>query len=80
LPELTTWYLVTNLPVGGSARAAQSVFAPADVAEITRLFYALRSWIEQSYEQVKNSVGWAHYQLRKDIAVRRHRQLDRCTG
>jgi SRSO17 transposase len=55
LPELTTWYLVTNLPVAGSARAAQSVFTSADVAEITRL-YALRSWIEQSYKQVKNSL------------------------
>jgi SRSO17 transposase len=77
LPEPTTWYLVTNLPVAGSARAAQSVFAPADVAEITRL-YALRSWIEQGYKQVKNSLGWAHYQVRKDISIRRHWQLVCC--
>lgn len=78
LPELTTWYLVTNLPVAGSARAAQSVFASADVAEITRL-YALRSWIEQSYKQVKNSLGWGHYQVRKDISIRRHWQLVCCS-
>jgi hypothetical protein len=37
--------------------------------------YSLRSWIEQSYKQVKNSLGWAHYQVRKDIAIRRHWQL-----
>src|SRR5215210_7486168 len=74
LPELTRWYLVTNLPLPGSSRAAHSEFAPADVAEITRL-YALRSWIEQSYKQVKNSLGWAHYQVRKDLSIRRHWQL-----
>jgi hypothetical protein len=44
----------------------------ADVAEVVRL-YSLRSWIEQSYKQVKNSLGWAHYQVRKDAAaIRRH--------
>jgi hypothetical protein len=37
--------------------------------------YSLRSWIEQSYKQLKNSLGWAHYQVRKDIAIRRHWQL-----
>jgi len=77
LPELTTWYLVTNLPLPGSSRAAQSDFTPADVAEITSL-YALRSWIEQSYKQVKNSLGWAHYQVRKDVSIRRHWQLVCC--
>jgi SRSO17 transposase len=77
LPELTTWYLLTNLPVAGSSRAVQSEVAPADVAEITRL-YALRSWIEQSYKQVKNTLGWAHYQVRKDISIRRHWQLVCC--
>ena len=77
LPELTTWYLVTNLPLPGSSRAAQSDFTPADVAEITRL-YALRSWIEQSYKQVKNSLGWAHYQVRKAVSIRRHWQIVCC--
>src|SRR5215203_5908300 len=51
---------------------------PADVAEISRL-YTLRSWIEQSYKQVKNSLlGWAHYQVRKDLSIRRHWQLVCC--
>ena len=40
--------------------------------------YALRSWIEQSYKQVKNSLGWAHYQVRKDLSIRRHWQLVCC--
>src|SRR5215204_7759986 len=38
----------------------------------------LRSWIEQSYKQVKNSLGWAHYQVRKDLSIRRHWQLVCC--
>jgi hypothetical protein len=50
---------------------ANGDLAPADVAEVTHL-YALRSWIEQSYKQVKNSLGWAHYQVRKDLSIRRH--------
>jgi hypothetical protein len=37
--------------------------------------YALRNWVEQSYKQVKNSLGWAHYQVRKDVAIRRHWQM-----
>lgn len=75
LPELTTFYLFTNLPSPKPERGAGNVgLAPADVAEVTRL-YALRSWIEQSYKQVKNCLGWAHYQVRKDLSIRRHWQL-----
>lgn len=77
LPELTTWYLVSNLPTPGSSRAGESELEAADVAEVSRL-YSLRSWIEQSYKQVKNSLGWAHYQVRKDISIRRHWQLVCC--
>jgi hypothetical protein len=74
LPHLTSWYLATNLPTPGSKRAEHSELRAADLAEIVRL-YSLRGWIEQSYKQVKNSLGWAHYQVRKDIAIRRHWQL-----
>jgi hypothetical protein len=77
LPHLTSWYLATNLPAPGSKRAKGSNLSAADLAEIVRL-YSLRSWIEQSYKQVKNSLGWAHYQVRKDIAIRRHWQLVMC--
>ena len=68
LPDLTTWYLLTNMPAPGSLRATESGL---EVAEVVRL-YSLRSWIEQSYKQVKNSLGWAHYQVRSDLAIRRH--------
>jgi hypothetical protein len=77
LPHLTSWYLATNLPAPDSKRAEHSELGAADLAEIVRL-YSLRSWIEQSYKQVKNSLGWAHYQVRKDIAIRRHWQLVMC--
>ena len=78
LPDLTTFYLFTNLPASEPEQGgANGDLAPADVAEISRL-YALRSWIEQSYKQVKNSLGWAHYQVRKDLSIRRHWQLVCC--
>ena len=77
MPERSTSYLVTNLPAPGCERAQKSQHSVADVAEVARL-YALRSWIEQSYKQVKNSLGWAHYQVRKDLSIRRHWQLVCC--
>jgi hypothetical protein len=39
--------------------------------EIVRL-YGLRSWIEQSYKQIKDELGRADLQVRSDIAIRRH--------
>jgi SRSO17 transposase len=77
LPERTTWYLLTNLPAPGSSKATESRLEAAEVAEVVRL-YSLRSWIEQSYKQVKNALGWAHYQVRSDLAIRRHWQLVCC--
>jgi hypothetical protein len=71
LPDLTTWYLVTNLPAPGSTRTA------ADLAEIVRL-YGLRNWVEQSYKQTRGALGWSQYQVRSDIAIRRHWQLVCC--
>src|SRR4030095_2588849 len=47
------------------------------LAEITRL-YAIRNWIEQSYEQVKDELGWADFQVRSDLAIRRHQTLVLC--
>lgn len=74
LPSRTSWYLATNLPAPGSSRAEESKLKAANPAEVVRL-YALRNWIEQSYRQVKNALGWAHYQVRKDISIRRHWQM-----
>ena len=78
LPNLSTWYLVTNLPAPGSTRAAEEGALPAaDLAEIVRL-YGLRMWVEQSYKQTKGALGWSQYQVRSDLAIRRHWQLVCC--
>jgi DDE superfamily endonuclease len=75
LPDLATWYLTTNLPAPGSEeREVESDLAPTSVAEVVRL-YGLRMWVEQSYKQVKHAMGWSDYQVRSDIAIRRHWQL-----
>ena len=79
LPDKGTWYVVTNLPHPTSRRAQEEseLSAPADLAEVVRL-YGLRMWVEQSYKQVKHVLGWSDYQVRSDIAIRRHWQLVCC--
>jgi hypothetical protein len=77
LPDLATWYLTTNLPTPGSERETESDLASASVVEVVRL-YGLRMWVEQSYKQVKHALGWSDYQVRSDIAIRRHWQLVCC--
>jgi SRSO17 transposase len=77
LPDLTTWYLIANLPAPGSPWALKSVLPAATLAELVRL-YGLRNWVEQSYKQVKHTLGWAHYQVRSDTAIRRHWTLVCC--
>lgn len=64
LPDLSTWYLATTL-------------ADADLADLVHL-YGLRNWIEQSYRQVKHRLGWSQYQVRSDLAIRRHWTLVCC--
>ncbi|MFF6780383.1 hypothetical protein [Streptomyces sp. NPDC012510] len=63
LPEKATWYLATNLSHPDAPHAATSPDPPADLAEIVRL-YGLRPWIEQSYKQIKDELGWADFQVR----------------
>ena len=77
LPPLTTWYLATNLPRPGAPHADEAPFAPADLAEIVRL-YGLRTWVEQGYKQLKQELGWADFMVRSDPAIRRHWQLVFC--
>ena len=78
LPDLTTWYLVTNLPAPGSSRAAAEGALPAaDLAEMVWL-YGLRMWVEQSYKQTRGALGWSQYQVRSDLGIRRHWQLVCC--
>lgn len=54
LPELTPFYLITNLPAPRSQRAQDSECAAASVEEVVRL-YGLRMWVEQNYKQVKHA-------------------------
>ena len=77
LPDKSTWYLVSNLPHPDSDLAVKNDLAAADLSEIVRL-YGLRMWVEQSYKQVKHVLGWSDYQVRSDIAIRRHWELVCC--
>src|SRR5690242_2263400 len=77
LPGKATWYLVTNLPRPGGPREADSPHPAASLAEITRI-YGIRHWTEQGYKQVKDELGWADFQVRSDIAIRRHQVLVTC--
>jgi SRSO17 transposase len=77
LPDATTWYLVTNLPAPGSTETQPNALSGASLEELIRL-YGLRMWIEQSYKQVREALGWAEYQVRSDRAIRRHWQLVCC--
>jgi hypothetical protein len=77
LPGKATWYLATNLPRPGGPREAASPHPAADLAEVARI-YGLRNWAEQGYKQVKDELGWADFQVRSDIAIRRHQALVNC--
>ncbi len=78
LPQASTWYLVTNLPLPETARALAHPRLPAaDLPEVVRL-YGLRQWVEQGYKQVKQELGWADFQVRADRAIRRHWALVCC--
>ena len=77
LPGKATWYLVTNLARPGGPREEDSPWPAAGLAEIVRI-YGLRHWVEQSYKQVKDELGWADFQVRSDIAIRRHQALVNC--
>ncbi|HEX6555515.1 MAG TPA: IS701 family transposase [Ktedonobacteraceae bacterium] len=77
LPDLTTWYVVTNLPTPTQQQVPALPFPPASLEEVIRL-YGLRQWVEQSYKQVKHALGWSQYQVRSDKAIRRHWQLVCC--
>ncbi|MEU2870251.1 hypothetical protein ABZ769_13765 [Streptomyces olivoreticuli] len=77
LPETSTWYLATNLPRPGSPHEEHSRHPAAGLTEVVRL-YGLRHWVEQSYKQVKDELGWADFQVRSDTAIRRHQTLVTC--
>jgi hypothetical protein len=74
LPDKATWYLVTNLPRPGGPREPDSPWPTPGLAEVVRI-YGIRQWIEQSYKQVKDELGWAEFEVRSDSAIRRHQSL-----
>ena len=76
-PLGSAWYLVTNLPRPGGPREPDSPHPAATLAGITRI-YGIRNWTGQSYKQVKDELGWADFQVRSDIAIRRHQVLVNC--
>jgi hypothetical protein len=61
LSDLSTWYLVTNLPAPRTERARESMLAVADQAEVVRL-YGLRMGVEQGDKHTKHALGWSKYQ------------------
>ena|SRR5215212_723092 len=77
LPTNSTWYLLTNLSAPGSLQARRSPFKAADLCEVVRL-YGLRQWVEQSYRQIKGELGFSGFQLRSDLAIRRHWEMVFC--
>jgi hypothetical protein len=77
LPGKATWYLVTNLPRPGGPHEEDSPHPAASLDEVVRI-YGLRHWVEQSYKQVKDELGWADFQVRSDMAIRRHQALVNC--
>jgi DDE superfamily endonuclease len=77
LPDLTTWYLSTNLPHPDAPSTSDCLLPPADLAEVVHL-YGLRNWVEQGYRHVKQELGWADFMVRSDRAIRRHWALVCC--
>jgi SRSO17 transposase len=77
LPTNSSWYLMSNLPAPGYGQAEQSPFEEADLCEVVRL-YGLRQWVEQSYKQIKGELGFSDFQVRSDLAIRRHWELVLC--
>lgn len=60
LPELSTWYLTTNL--SQEAAPLEEGGAPD----------GLRHRADQAYTQMKNELGWTDFMVRSDQAIRRH--------
>jgi hypothetical protein len=50
---------LTSNPLGGA-----SIYGPR--------LHPSCNYDQQTYRQVKNSLGWAYYQVRKDVFIRRH--------
>jgi hypothetical protein len=76
LPDLSTMYLITNLPHPEHAEGHWSGLAPATLEEVVWL-YGLRMWVEQSYKQVKHVLGWSDKTLHTNAQHHHHRTVRR---
>ena len=70
-----TWSPTWSRP--GGPREAKSPHPAASLAEIVRI-YGIRHWTGQGCKQVKDELGWADFQVRSDVAIRRHQVLVNC--
>lgn len=77
LPEPSTWYLVTDWLIATPSGTKRGTGKTTSVAEVVRL-YGLRAWVEQSYKQVKMTLGWVEYQACNSRAIQRHWVLVYC--
>jgi hypothetical protein len=57
-------------------RSALPAVGPTEVVRI----YRLRHQVGQPYKQVKDELGWAAFQVRSGIAIRRRESLVCCTS
>jgi len=72
LPATTTDYLISNLRWGDEDHASSHVPSPPATPHEIALLDARRAVIEEAYQDVRQHLGWAHYQVRSDVAMRRH--------
>ncbi len=56
-----SWYIMTNLP--------------GDIQPTVAQLYSLRNWIEYSFKQVKNELGWADFRLSDYASIERWWEL-----
>jgi hypothetical protein len=77
LPPKATWYLVTNLPRPGPRARPKARTQPPSWPRSCGST-ASGHWTEQSYKQVEDQLGWADFQVRSDVAIRRHQALVNC--
>jgi SRSO17 transposase len=54
---LETWFIMTNLPKSWQLQLGKR--------------YSLRGWIEYSFKQVKNELGWADFRVTDYTSIER---------
>ena len=62
LPDATTWYVVTNLPVPGSAAAQRSSLQAASLQDVVRLYGREAGGLNKAINT--SSICWAGHSIR----------------